>query len=269
MQYNKKKIPIHVIYHCTEYVPFKTFLIFVNNYKKYSANYKHKLIICFKNLDSKKIIKYTNELVGINYIKFIDKKKINDFDIGSYRRIAKKYRQSILIFLSGHSYPVVKNWLKILMRHFKTDRIIATSASYESMRDLPFNLRNNFIKNFYQKIIFLKNFSSFPNPHFRTTGYVISANNFLKYPFKKIETKNDTHLIESGRNSMYQFYKKLKIETFLVNSDGKIFDEKNWKKSKTYAFGNQKKLIISDSRTRQFDKLKKTLKSKKSLLVWG
>lgn len=269
MQDKKKELQIYVVYHCTKYVPFETFLIFVNNYKKYSSDYKHKLIVCFKNLDLKEIRKYTKKLLGINYIKFVDKVKINDFDIGSYKRIATKYRNAILIFLSGHSYPIVKNWIKILMKHYKEDRIIVPTASYESMRDLPFNLRNNLIKNLYQKLIFFNNFLGFPNPHFRTSSFVISANNFLKYPFKKITTKNDTHLMESGKNNMYQFYKKLRVETFVVNSDGKKFNEKNWKKSKTYASGNQKKLIISDNRTRKFEKLKGNFKQRKSLLVWG
>ena len=63
--------------------------------------------------------------------------------------------------------------------------------------------------------------------------------------------------------------KKLKIETLVVNADGKKFNEINWMDSETYAYRNQKKLIISDNRTRKFDKLNKTLKLKKQLLVWG
>jgi hypothetical protein len=68
---------------------------------------------------------------------------------------------------------------------------------------------------------------------------------------------------------MYKFFKKLKIETLVVNAGGKIFNEMNWMKSETYAYRNQKKLIISDNRTRKFDKLSKTHKLKKQLLVWG
>jgi hypothetical protein len=269
MEIKKKIFPLYVVYHCTNFVPFETFEIFINNYKKYSKNYHHKLLICFKNLNAEEIKKYEKELKKINYIKFIDALKINDFDLGSYKRISEKYKNAIFIFLNGHSYPVINNWIKILMKHYQSDKIVATAASLESMRDLPFNLRNNLIKNIYQKILFYINFPGFPNAHFRTTGFVISSTNFLKYPFPKIREKNDVHLIESGNNSMYKFFKKLKIETLVVNADGKKFNEKNWMKSETYAYRNQKKKIISDNRTRKFDKLSKALKLKKQLSVWG
>lgn len=266
---NKKKINLYIIYHCTNFVPFKTFKLFVRNYIKYSKNYKHQLIICFKNLGSKELFKYKKELKKINYISFVDKEKVNDFDFGSYKRIAEKYKKSILLFLNGHSYPLVNNWIKILMKHYKSNRIIASSASYESLRDLPFNLRNNLLKNINHKLYYYLNFYGFPNPHFRTTGFIISAKNFLRYPFKKIKKKSVAHLIESGKNNMYQFFKKLNIKTFVVNSDGKKFEEKNWRKSETYACGDQSKLIISDNRTRYFEKMNKFLKFKKENCVWG
>lgn len=269
MEVKKKIFPLYIVYHCTDFVPFETFKIFINNYKKYSKNYQHKLLICFKNLNAEQIKEYKKELKKINYAQFIDNSKINDFDIGSYKRISEKYKKAIFIFLNGHSYPVTDNWIKILMKHYKSNRIIATSASYESMRNLPFNLRNNLIKNVYHKIFFYVNFPSFPNPHFRTTGFVISSCNLRKYSFPKIRKKNDVHLIESGNNNIYNFFKKLKIETIVVNADGKKFNEKNWMKSETYAYKSQKKLIISDNRTRKFDKLNKSLKLIKQLLVWG
>ena len=113
------------------------------------------------------------------------------------------------------------------MKHYQSDKIVATSTALESMRDLPFNLRKNLIKNIHQKILFYINFPGFPNAHFGTTGFVISSANFLKYPFPKIREKKDVHLIELGNNSMYKFFKKLKMETLMVNDDSKKFNDKN------------------------------------------
>ena len=58
MEIKKKIFPLYVVYHCTNFVPFETFEIFINNYKKYSKNYHHKLLICFKNLNAEEIKKY-------------------------------------------------------------------------------------------------------------------------------------------------------------------------------------------------------------------
>jgi hypothetical protein len=41
------------------------------------------------------------------------------------------------------------------MKHYQSDKIVATSAALESMRDLPFNLRKNLIKNIHQKKYFI------------------------------------------------------------------------------------------------------------------
>ena len=138
---------LYAVYHCTKYVPFKTFLAFVKNYQKYNANYKHKLIICFKNLSIIELKKFKKKLSKISYIEYIDNHKINDFDLGSYFRIAKKYKNSIFLFMNGHTYPIKNNWLSLMMKHYKSDRIIASSCSKQSLRDLPFNIRNNFLKN--------------------------------------------------------------------------------------------------------------------------
>ena len=250
---------LYAVYHCTKYVPFKTFLAFVKNYQKYNANYKHKLIICFKNLSKIELKKFKKKLSKISYIEFIDNPKINDFDIGSYYRIAKKYKNSIFLFMNGHTYPVKKNWLSLMMKHYKSNRIVASSCSKQSLRDLPFNIRNNFLKNIYFRFILMLNFPKSPNPHLRSSGFLISSKNLLLYPFKEIKSKIDTNIIESGRKNMYNFYKNNKIKTLLVNSDGDVFEENDWHNSRTYPWQYQNKIIFSDQRIRKFKTHNKTI----------
>ena len=250
---------LYAVYHCTKYVPFKTFLAFVKNYQKYNANYKHKLIICFKNLSIIELKKFKKKLSKISYIEYIDNHKINDFDLGSYFRIAKKYKNSIFLFMNGHTYPIKNNWLSLMMKHYKSDRIIASSCSKQSLRDLPFNIRNNFLKNTYFRFILIFNFPKSPNPHFRPSGFLISSKNLLRYPLKEIKSKIDTNIIESGRKNMYNFYKNNKIKTVLVNSNGDAFEENQWSNSETYPWQYQDKIIFSDQRIRKFKKYNKKI----------
>ena len=117
---------------------------------------------------------------------------------------------------------------------------------------------------------FKKNFSNFPNPHIRTTAFLINSKlfyNFIK--FKKITNKLDSLKIESGKNSLTNYLKKKKIKTFVVNSDGEKFEEKNWKLSETYCYLNKNKSIISDKHSRKYLKLSNNEKNIIRSRVWG
>ena len=65
------------------------------------------------------------------------------------------------------------------------------------------------------------------------------------------------------------FLKKKKFNILVVNSDNKLFNEKNWFKSETYAYKEQSKKIMSDNHVRKYIKLNKEKKAKKSKTVWG
>ena len=58
-------------------------------------------------------------------------------------------------------------------------------------------------------------------------------------------------------------------EILVVNSDGKLFEEKKWKFSNTYAYKDQQKLLISDKNTRDYLNLNFQQKKKKQRTVWG
>jgi hypothetical protein len=86
---------------------------------------------------------------------------------------------------------------------------------------------------------------------------------------KIVTNKRLSHYYESGKNGMSNFFLKKKYSVFIVNSDNKKFDIINGKKSLTYASGNQEKLIISDKKTRVYQKLDKLGKKKMTKQAWG
>ena len=106
---------------------------FIKYYKKYSSGASHKLLICFKLINIKRIVYLRKHLKSIKYIEFIDPSTVNDYDWGSYKRVAQKYKSHVIFFLNSHSYPLKKNWLRIIISNYKNNTIIGTSASYESL----------------------------------------------------------------------------------------------------------------------------------------
>ena len=83
------------------------------------------------------------------------------------------------------------------MKNYKKNRILAFTGSYESLRtSLSFNIRNNFIKNLYFRILLIFLFDKFPNPHFRTANFLCHASDLLKYKLPKINENQPSRLFD-------------------------------------------------------------------------
>jgi len=250
----------------------KTLIDFVKYYKRYKSGLNHKLVICFKLFTFNEVAALRRHLKDVNYIEFVDPGKTNDWDFGSYKRVSKFFFNKDILFLNSHSYPACHNWLKKLFLFKKKNTVIAPTASYESLVN-SVKLKNKFhkiIRFLIRKYFFLKNFEKFPNPHFRTSSFLINSKIFYNYiKDKKLRNKLDTLKIESGNQGLTQYLKKKKIKILVVNSDAKKYEENEWKFSETYNFLKHDKSIIADKHTRKFLKLNNNDKNKARLIVWG
>lgn len=262
---------IVVCYLFTKFDSKKRIINFIKNYNKYKSGINHKLVICFKLIEKKNIELLSKHLKKINYIEFIDENLDNDFDLGSYKRVSKKFHTKILLFLNSHSYPISNFWLRKIYSNFKKNTILGTSASYQSV------LSSMKLKKIYKLFGYLlkkrkykKKFFQFPNPHLRTNGFMLRGIDFYNFiKNKKIHVKLDAWEIESGKNSMTNYFKKRGFDIFIINSEGEKFSMKNWPYSETFNYKFQLKSLISDNHTRKYDKLSKTEKKIAQFKTWG
>ena len=263
-------IPI-VCYLYTIFDDFSSLKNFKDNYLKYNSGLNHDLIICLKLIKSDDINKIKNNLLVLKYQIFIDPFPKNDYDFGTYKRVAEKYYSRDIFFLNSHSYPVSNDWLKKLMKYKTKNTLIGTSASYESViNSIKLKKKYKLISYFFKIYKYKKNFFSFPNPHIRTSSFLISGKLFLDFiKNKKINTKEDAWKIESGKQSLSNFFKKKNYDIFVINADGERFLEHNWKKSETYCYKNQTKTIISDKHTRKYLLSNKIERGDIQFKVWG
>ena len=244
---------------------------FIKNYKKFKSGYNHKLIICFKNLDYDQIQNYKYKLKDIKCSFFIDPETSNDFEWGSLKRVCEKYGNYIF-FLNDHSYPVVHNWLNIVVQKIKKKSIVGCSSSFSSHFSNSFKRHSvdNYLQAIIKIIIFFFFFPKFPNPHLRTTGFLIYSNDFLHF-FKNrnVKSKFGSLVVESGYKSMTNFFLKKKFNIKVVNNRGKMFDLEKSKFSETFAYKNQNGVIISDNQIREYLSFNKKMRQKKNHQVWG
>lgn len=261
------------------YEPYgKNFLLrFIEKYKKYQSGYDHDLVICFKQFKNKDAIEQWENIIiqeNIKFIKFDDSSQINDFDIGSYFRLSEFFSERYILFLNTHCRPNSNNWLKIFLNHYKNRSVVGAFASMASLSSQFLNFSFDQHSKFQQIRWGLKHFlhvKLFPNPHIRTTGFFIKAEDLLALNIdrKKLIKKIYSNYFEGGRLGLSNQLLKKGFKLILVNSDDKSFSIDKWKYSETYNLGSQKKLLFIDNRTEEYEKANDLEKNKRTNQCWG
>ena len=259
-----------IAYLISGFVDTKPLKRFLHNFKKNKPGYPHELFICFKLL--KKSERKEREKLLKNYKIFYDKEQINDHEWGTLKRLCMSKKNRKIFWMNDHSYPVKKNWLKKIMNYDNKNIFIGTSGSFSSHFSNSFYRHKNdsYLKAILKIIFFLFSVPIFPNPHIRTTGFLINSNDFIEFmKLKWVRTKLQSFLIESGNYSLTNFFKRKNYDIFVVNKDGKKFNLSSMKKSCTFAYRNQNKFLISDNQIRAYLKLSAKQKIKRTEQVWG
>ena len=270
MKIKKLDDKIIVIYLSSKYSKISDLKKFIKSYKRFKAGSRHKLVICFKQLSKKELTKRISLLKKIDY--FIDPVDINDHEWGSLKRICQLYFENHIFFMNDYSYPITSNWLKYFNKYKKNKMIIGCTASKSSNFDNSFyrNYKDNYFKAFFKIFYFFFKIPSFPNPHIRSTAFLIKAKDFLEFiENKNISYKIQSIALESGYSGLTNFFKKKGYKIKILNRFGNLFDLEDGFFSKTFASYNQEGLIISDNQTRMYDKLSFNKKEKKRKQCWG
>ncbi|MBD1159374.1 hypothetical protein IDG58_04235 [Pelagibacterales bacterium SAG-MED19] len=270
MKFITKNNPI-VCYLFTCFDNIDSIINFKNNYLKFNSGFSHNLVICFKLLNQKQITNIIKELSDLEFINFVDPYNENDFDFGTYKRVAELYHDKQIFFLNSHSYPICENWLLKLMSNSGNNILIGTSASNESLLD-SFKLKKKYkiFSYLFRKMRLKRKFNIFPNPHLRTSSFLIKGDKLFDYlKYIKIQNKEDAWEIESGKQSLTNYFRKNNFDIFVINSDGSKFTEDNWIYSETYCYSKQLKSIISDKHTRKYLALSEKDQISTQFKVWG
>jgi hypothetical protein len=115
------------------------------------------------------------------------------------------------------------------------------------------------------------NFNLFPNPHVRTTGFIIKRDIFngVTKNIKNFRNKMDAYKFESGKKNLTKEILELGLKVLIINSEFKLFEINDWKRSKTFRQFNQEKLLIMDKISSNYEKMSDNLKFIKTIQTWG
>jgi hypothetical protein len=116
---------------------------------------------------------------------------------------------------------------------------------------------------------FSRNFDTFPNPHLRSNGFMISRDLFLQLNFPPMKHKLDAYVFESGRKGLSKFLLKQGLNLLVVGRHGETYGSTAWSESKTFWSSNQENLLIADNRTRQYETATHQLRLQLQQSAWG
>ena len=140
------------------------------------------------------------------------------------------------------------------------------TASWES-RQIIVPLRN--LRTWLRYRLHNRRWPPFPNPHIRSTGFLLARESMLRLSLPPIRNKNDAYGFESGFHSMTRQIQAWNLKAVLVDRDGSAFEPPDWAQTQTFRSGNQHQLLITDNRTQEYQAADSATKHEWSRMAWG
>jgi len=192
-------------------------------------------------------------------------------DLAAYDEAARRLEHERLCFLNSYSIVLADGWLGQLARALDRPGVglAGATASWESQAEW---VRGKAIYWAYQLMALgrtRRDYPRFPNPHIRTTGFMISRAAILEMGLEQVRDKRSAYLLESGWTSITRRVQERGLRAVVVGRDGRIYDVEEWSTSHTFRSGDQSNLLIADNQTRTYQTASPRRRRRLSFDSWG
>lgn len=229
---------------------FDKFQNFVNSYRNFDAQIPHNLYVIFKGFSSATHLKKA-ELIFSTIAHIPIYLEDVGFDLGAYGSAALRTDESNLCFLGSSSRINAPGWLLKLWHYLRQPEIglVGATGNYEAA---------------------VGGSIAFPNPHLRTTAFMIGRSDFLKaYGGKTVADKSAAYSLEHGDNSLMAQCLQNGLKTVVVGRNGRGYEPYFWPISGTFRQGNQDNILIYDGQSDHYHRADRHEKSRLFALSWG
>lgn len=240
---------------------------FLASYTRFPASLPHELIVVFNGHQTPaELAPFHERLRNIPHVTRIF--EMPQQDIASYLAVTQTCSQNYLCFLNSYSEVQTASWLQKLYQpfHSPTVGLVGATGSWES-RQIVVPLRN--LRTWLRYRLHNRRWPTFPNPHIRSTGFMLARETMLRLSLPPIRTKEDAYQFESGFGSMTRQIQSWNLQTLLTDRDGSAFAPPEWAQSRTFRACDQSQLLITDNRTQLYQDADAATKRQMSLMAWG
>ena len=171
------------------------------------------------------------------------------YDIGSYVRIARILRHSVLCFVNSWARPRMVGWLDWLVQAAMIPSVGIAGAT-GSLEGVPPHAR-------------------FPNPHVRTNAFAIRRNLFLELSLPEPQNKREAILLEAGPNSITRQIMSRGLRPVVVSKGGSVHELTASRAAGVYRSHSQCNLIVSDNVTDMYQRSGAASRAQWESMAWG
>lgn len=112
-------------------------------------------------------------------------------------------------------------------------------------------------------------FSTFPNPHIRSNGFMIRRDMLSSWDVSDIQSKLDACAFESGADSLTNKVRKAGYAAITVDRFGQGYDVNEWPRARLFRLADQGGLLISDNQTKQYAEMSEGARAAHRRMTWG
>ena len=191
-------------------------------------------------------------------------------DLAAYGEAARQLEHARLCFLNSYSVILADDWLGHLARAAALPDVglAGATGSWESRAALVHGSALHWAYQLAKLPAKRRAFPGFPNPHIRTTAFMLRRDLVLALGLERAHDKDAAYLLESGRQSITRQVQARDLRAVVVGRDGHVYDFAEWPRSRTYRGGEQANLLVADNRTSDWQHATPELRRKLSRQAW-
>lgn len=192
-------------------------------------------------------------------------------DLPAYGLAALQLEHERLCLLNSYSTILADGWLGVLARALDAPEVglVGATGSWESQAEW---IRGRPVYWPYQLAGLpraRRDYPRFPNPHVRTTAFMLERALLLEIGLQHAADKRATYLLESGPHSVTRQVQARRLGAVVAGRDGHAYDVEEWPRSATYRAGGQENLLVADNRTGDWERASPQLRRRLSHDAWG
>jgi hypothetical protein len=192
-------------------------------------------------------------------------------DLPAYGEAARQLEHPCLCFLNSYTVILADGWLGHFSRAFDEPGVglVGASASWESQAEWVRGRPLHWARQLMTLRGARRDYPRFPNPHVRTSAFMIGRDATLERDFERVRDKRSAYLLESGRLSITRRVQERGLRPVVVGCDGRRYDVEAWPASRTFRAGEQENLLIADNQTADYQTSSARRRRRLSLDSWG
>lgn len=242
---------------------------FVSSYRMNPPGAPHELVVLLNGGAEERPEWLGSELASIEHRSLVLKGPLQD--LAAYGEAAARLEHERLCLLNSYSVALTEGWLGHLSRALEQPDvgIAGASASWESQAEWARGRPRDWPRHLRALRAPRRDYPRFPNPHIRTTGFVIDRERLRAMGLEGVSDKYSAYLLKSGRASITRRVQQQGLRPVVGGADGRVYDVQEWPLSATYRSGGQRNLLISDNRTRDWEEAPPRLRRRLMKDAWG